>query len=165
MKTYRVASREQHLFLGILCGGIGVVFLIGSAPSLLGWVAGNGKVRAAAGEGLLPVIVGLLAAWAGWGFGWRYLGQYPYRLCLADDRSIEFQRVLRSLTVKASDIRCIERTVAKLNLEGHDAREIVVWHARGRVVIPYFEPVEQFIAHVVALQPGIAVRGTWVVQS
>ena len=92
---------------------------------------------------------------------WQYLARYPYVIFVPGDGTIELRRVLGKSRINAYEIRSIQKRVAKVTLEGHDARLIRLRLERGAVDIPYFEQAAEFLAEIAAMQPGAAIQDGW----
>lgn len=161
MSTYHVSDRGGFLTVGIgflLAGGL---FVVGGALWALGLMTVNGKSQAESPEDLTLVAVsmamGSLTAYLGWRYAWRL----PYEIRLKPDGTVELVRLAGKTRLQATEIRVIERAVARLGPEGEDSRELRIRHRRGCIPVTYFHEVERFIADVRAMNPRVAVKGSW----
>lgn len=159
MHSYTSGSMIAFIFWGSFCLFIGAIFACVGSAFLLEIAfdfrsadVGEKAILGAAslGAGIYLMLVGRRFVWSS-----------AYRVVVRDDGSLEFVALVRTQTLFASDLVAIERRFFPLPLRGTDPRDIAFRSLRGSAHVFHFDATETLIREVQAMNPSIAIRGSW----
>lgn len=155
--TYRVADREamRTIGIGFLLGGLLFVTLGISAALGLPFLDVRESSRLVVS--VLPIAIGSVVAY----IGWNHLVRQPWMVQTRADGSIAVYCAIGSTRLVASRIVALDRSRRKVGVEDEDARTLKIVHTGGAIPVAWFPGVEELIADIRALNPMVAMLGSW----
>jgi hypothetical protein len=93
--------------------------------------------------------------------GWTRLNYVPYEIYLFDSGIVEFKRYLDSVTINATEIYVLKQRL--MRGENGDVRELRIQHVYGQDTIGNCYWLDDFVAHLLSLNPTLIVEGSWTI--
>lgn len=155
--TYRVADREALRTIGIafLIGGL--LFVTLGVSAALGLPIVDVQDRGLLALSVLPIMIGSFVAY----LGWNQLFRQPWMIQTAADGSIAIDCAIGSTRLYTSRIVCLEQRRRMVGVEDEDARSLKIVHTGGTIPVAWFPGIEELIADILTLAPGVPLLGSW----